>query len=210
MRTQRGCVLQPWTFELTMMQQAVLIAGVRGPDGIRKDHVAKLLLRWYRRCFILSAFTGREMMTPWEDDGGSFTGPSVGNPHHNTEPLPFAGEYTRGMLDVVKQYLKTCDEIPHHFQLHLMHGAEILGYKHPDREIRLFWNKVYSMIVNDMHLAPELESKMDFRLGDSEGNWRACEAGVTADPPKTRPREGKCVHEFSYISSTCIKCGAHD
>ena len=45
------CVLQPWVLNLTYMQQSVLITSVRGPDGIRKDHVAKLLLRWLRRCF---------------------------------------------------------------------------------------------------------------------------------------------------------------
>jgi len=31
-------VLQDWVHELTFMQQSVLIAAVRGPDGIRKDH----------------------------------------------------------------------------------------------------------------------------------------------------------------------------
>ena len=51
-----ACVLQDWVLELTMMQQSVLIAAVRGPDGIAKNHVAKLLLRWYRRCILKSAF----------------------------------------------------------------------------------------------------------------------------------------------------------
>ena len=71
------CVLQPWVLNLTYMQQSVLITSVRGPDGIRKDHVAKLLLRWLRRCFLVSAFDGRALTDPVEQGGGSFTGPSL-------------------------------------------------------------------------------------------------------------------------------------
>ena len=176
-------VLQDWVADLTLMQQAVLMAGVRGPDGIHKDHVSKLLLRSYRRCFIKSAFTGRNMWTPWEDDGGSFTGPSVHSPD-NARRMEFAGSYNQEtMTHVVKQYLKSVDEVPHHFQLHLMHGAEILGYKHPDPEIQEWWYKVYCMIVNDMHLVTETEARMDYRLGDKESNWRTCEAGIMAMGP---------------------------
>ena len=181
-------VLQDWVADLTLMQQAVLMAGVRGPDGIHKDHVSKLLLRWYRRCFIKSAFTGRNMWTPWEDDGGSFTGPSVIGPWPASReplvPVPFEGEdHQRGMTEIAKRYLRTVDEVPHHFQLHLMHGAEILGYKHPDPDIREWWYKVYCMIANDMHLVTETEARMDYRLGDKESNWRTCEAGIMAMGP---------------------------
>lgn len=71
------------------------------------------------------------------------------------------------------QYLQSLDELPHHFQLHFMHAAEIVGYKHPDPTIRLWWNHVYNELARDMHLNPESVEHMDARLGDDEAKWRA-------------------------------------
>ena len=159
-------VLQDWTNEITFMQQSVLIAAVRGPDGIRKEHPCKVLCRWLRRCFLLSAFDGRALTDPYEPGGGSFTGACL------TDDV-------NGLAHAVELYLKSIDELPHHFQLHLMHAAEILGYKHPDDGIRAWWNDFYLAIVRDAHLFPESEEQMDYRLGDKENQWRASEV-VTA------------------------------
>lgn len=173
-----GPVLLPWICGLTMMQQSVLIAAVRGPDGLPKDHVAKLMLRWLRRCVLYSAMDRRELTTPYESGGGSFTGPSI---HYGRLDMD-GGVWENGMAEVLKNYLRCVDEIPHHFQLHFMHAAEIIGYKHPDYRIRSWWNRTYLAIVNDAHLMPESEERMDFRLGDNERQWRACEE-VTAHGP---------------------------
>lgn len=179
-------VLQEWTQELTLMQQSVLIAGVRGPDGIRKDHPVKVLCRWFRRSFLVSAFERKTMWHPGEEGGGSFTGPVRGlyvDPQLNPASGNDVGDRMLtgwAALDwYAKEYLRYVDELPHHFQLHLMHGAEILGYKHPDTRTRMWWHEFYRSIVNDMHLKPEAESAMDKRLGDKEADWRAAEE-VTA------------------------------
>jgi hypothetical protein len=169
------------------MQQSVLIAAVRGPDGIRKDHVAKLLLRWLRRCVLFCAFDGGAVTNPYDPRGGSFTGPSIGEPYAPSADDQWTKEelrnyWTRAMEDKVRDYLRTVDELPHHFQLHLMHAAEIIGYKHPDMHIAEFWRHTYLMLVNDMHLMPELGQEMDMRLGDSEKNWRAREEVVAKGP----------------------------
>lgn len=173
----RGPVTQKWVHGLTFMQQSVLLAAIRGPDGIKKDHIAKLLCRWLRRCILLSAFEGRTIATPYELGGGSFTGPSMSSAFD-----PSQRSWQTFMHQVVKDVLSTTDELPHHFTLHLMHAAEILGYKHPDLTIRAWWNKTYLMFVNDMHLFPESEELMDKRLGDTEKDWRAREE-VTAKGP---------------------------
>lgn len=161
------------------MQQSVLITAVRGPDGLPKDHISKLLLRWLRRCILFSAMDRRELLTPYETGGGSFTGPSI-------PPPQTIGEWGDDMQDLVTDYLRRVDEMPHHFQLHFMHAAEILGYKHPIPGTRLFWHKTYLRIVNDARLEPESEARMDWRLGDSREQWLAAEA-VTA--------RGPCNHE---------------
>lgn len=148
-------VLQPWVEKLTFMQQSVLITAVRGPDGIPKDHIVKVLLRWYRRCILYCAF-GRKIITnPYTKGGGSFTGPC-----------------TTSLKNAIDGYLRSVDEVPHHFQLHFMHAAEILGYKHPNKEIAKRWFDFYCKIVNDAHLSIETKEQMEYRLGDSEKQWR--------------------------------------
>ncbi len=159
-------VLQDWVQELTMMQQSVLIAAVRGPDGIRKNHPVKVLCRWVRRCFLLSAFDRRALTDPYENGGGSFTGPC------RTDSV-------RDLDHALQLYLESTDELPHHFQAHFMHAAEILGYKHPDPVTREWWNRTYKVLVKDAHLFPESEQQMDMRLGDKEADWRKYEA-ITA------------------------------
>lgn len=71
----------------------------------------------------------------------------------------------------VHQYLRDLDAIPHHFQLHFMHAVEIVGYKHPDARIRMFWRCLYERLVHDMHVWPETEEQLDARLGDSREGW---------------------------------------
>lgn len=155
-------VLQPWVEELTFMQQSVLLTALRGPDTINKNHISKLLIRWLRRCVLYSAFDCAIINNPAKPGGGSFTGPSIAS--------KWQIEWEKQMDDIVSDYLQTVDELPHHFQLHFMHAAEIIGYKHPDIDIRTWWKNCYFTLVNDLHLNPETEAKMDFRLGDIEKN----------------------------------------
>jgi hypothetical protein len=158
-------VIQDWVNSLPMMQQTVLLTAVRGPDGLPKYGCVKMLLRWYRRCVLLSAMDGKVLKNPHDTNGGSFTGPSF-----KADDLHESG-WEVNMNDIVSDYLRTLDAIPHHFQLHFMHAAEILGYKHSDFRIRAWWNGVYYRLVNDMHLHPETEEEMNSRLGDSRAGW---------------------------------------
>lgn len=163
MKTYKSA-LQDWTIRLTIMQQSVLMSAVRGPDGIRKDHPVKVLCRWFRRSILISAFEGKPILDPYTKGGGSFTGPL---------------DVSKSIHDYIDIYLRHVDELPHHFQLHLMHAAEIVGYKHPDEMVRKFWHTFYLRVVNDAHLMPESEEAMDKRLGDNPDDWRAAEE-VTA------------------------------
>lgn len=184
---ERRSVLQDWVEKLTFMQQSVLISAVRGPDGIKKDHVAKLILRWFRRCILVSAFEGGVLMTPLDGGGGSFTGPSlqsktVAVSGLGIERVPDKVDWPLRMDDLLTDYLRTVDELPHHYQLHLLHASEIVGYKHSDPKIRAWWFHAYLRLVNDLHLLPESESLVDKRLGDNEAGWRAREEVTAAGP----------------------------
>lgn len=157
-------VIQPWVMELPLMQQTVLLTAIRGPDGTQKYGPTKMLLRWYRRCVLYSAMDQRIIEDPVDTGGGSFTGPSC----KTTVDEPF---WQPHMSKVVDEYLQAVDGIPHHFQLHFIHAAEIVGYKHDIPHIRRWWHAVYLRLVNDMHLHPETEAELDERLGDSREGW---------------------------------------
>ena len=200
-------VLQPWVSNLTLMQQTVLLTAIRGPDGVPKYGPTKMLLRWYRRCTLLSAMDKAVLTDPLSPGGGSFTGPSVplaalrSKAHERAlaredeaaarwwdltieeaiddqldedgwEPL---------LHEIVGLYLRELDAIPHHFQLHLLHAAEIVGFKHPDLRIRGWWLQTYERLVHDMHLWPETEEQMDRRLGDSRETWLERNDPATVD-----------------------------
>lgn len=166
-------VLQDWVADLPMMQQTVLLTAVRGPDNLPKYHPTKWLLRWYRRCILLSALDGKVLTDPLEPNGGSFTGPSL--QQFLVDGPIYQGDWCQALhAEVVTPYIRSLDEVPHHFQMHLMHATEIVGYKHPDEHlIRPWWANVYERLVHDMHLWPETEEQLDQRLGDSRAGWLA-------------------------------------
>lgn len=184
-----GPAQQTWVLEIPIMQQSVLFAAIRAPDGLRKDHPVKVLMRWYRRCVLLSAFDKRALTDPFEPGGGSFTGPftqdhakqycgNVGAGFYwcgNTVPY----EPWTAFNHMRKVYLAHVDEMPHHFQLHFMHAAQIVGVHHSDPGIREWWKHFYHMIVNDAHLNPESDAAMNLRLSDNSAEWMAREE-VTA------------------------------
>jgi hypothetical protein len=169
-------VLQDWVHNLSFMQQSVLLTATRGPDGVVKEHPAKDLLRWYRRCFLISAFEKKVFTDPYEQGGGSFTGPLIIWDRIMIGKVPTPTSYPinngKSIDNSLTLYINSLDAIPHHFQLHFLHAVEILGYKHPIEIIRVWWNKVYLALVHDMHLFPETEEQMDRRLGDSESQWK--------------------------------------
>ncbi len=162
----KGPVTQQWTHEITFMQQTVLLTAVRGPDGIAKYHPVKFLLRWYRRCILVSSLDGCVLDSPTDPRGGSFMGPSY-------DPSSGCMCWQEAMDGIVDRYLQSTDELPHHFQMHFMHAAEIVSYKHPEREVREWWGGVYWRLVHDMHLYPETEQQLDARLSDSRDGWLA-------------------------------------
>lgn len=167
-------VTQAWTHGLSMMQQTVLLTAIRGPDGLPKYGCVKMLLRWFRRCVVFSAMDRMVLASPLREGGGSFTGPSV-------DWRKTCGVWQTDMDEIVSEYLRSLDAVPHHFQMHFMHAVEILGYKHPVADVRQWWGEVYLRLVNDLHLHPETEAEMDDRLGDSRSGWlaRADEATAT-------------------------------
>jgi hypothetical protein len=137
------------------MQQSVLLSAIRNSDGVAKRHPGKQLIRFYRRCVLLSAFDGKQLWSPSTPGGGSFTGP--------VEDIELALDH----------FIDSRDEMSLHYYAHAMHAFQILGYKFPDEYYREFWLQAYTRMAHALHLWPEAMSEMDKRLGDGEENWRA-------------------------------------
>lgn len=177
-------VLQEWVTKIPMMQQTVLLTCVRGPDNVHKYHTSKYLLRWYRRCVLMSSMDHQVILDPADSRGGSFMGPSLKISRMELDDIiGIEGQFwwCERMNKLVDDYLRELDAVPHHFTMHFMHGAEILGYKHPSTITRSWWYKTYNRLVKDFHLLPEPESVLNERLGDNRDNWLKHSDPATAE-----------------------------
>jgi hypothetical protein len=154
-------VLQDWVMELPYMQQSVLLSAMRNADGVEKGHPSKDLIRWYRRCVVISAFDGVALIYPNSPGGGSYTGP--------VEDVNLA----------VDNFIRARDGMQLHYYAHTMHAFEIIGYKHPIDWIRKFWYNVYVRMCEALHCWPETEEQLNNRLGDSIEGWKAREDGAS-------------------------------
>jgi hypothetical protein len=144
--------VQPeWCRNLPLQQQSVLFLAGRGPDGIAKDHPCKPIHIAYRGCVFLAGKYGRAL--EWGEKADGFMSLDF-----------FAVDQV--WTKAVDQFFTHHDSLPHHYLNHLMHGAQILGYKHPDERFRDRWSKFYFRMVHEFHLNPETEAQMDKRLSD--------------------------------------------
>jgi hypothetical protein len=143
--------LPEWVDHLSLQQQAVLILGCRGPDGFPKYHQSKPLLYFYRSCIISAAHTGRHLR--------------VGE--HVNSLLTLRGFDDDGhWADQLSAFFDVVDELPLHYFTHLMHGAQIVAYKHPATLFRRRWLEFYQKCCDYLHVPIENEDEMDDRLSD--------------------------------------------
>lgn len=117
------------------MQQNVLISAIRGVDGYAKENKSKRITSALRKVILVDGGT----------NGHSFlTGLDLG-------------------VEDIEEFLADIDPYPMHFVMHLIYAIEIIGYKHPSREIKYIWLKAYCTIVEALHFNPEDEDQLDCR-----------------------------------------------
>lgn len=150
-RLKKSCVLQNWVFGIPMQQQTVLMAGIRGPDGIRKLHPMKAIVLAYRACVVKAAYFGRSLY--FDEVADTFMTMDV-----------ISDNDKWGLA--VRRFFDHIDELPHHYIMHLAHGAQIIGAHHCNLFLRGRWQRFYEACVDDAHMKPETSAEMNERLGD--------------------------------------------
>lgn len=167
--------VQPeWALALSIQQQSVLFLAARGPDGVEKFHPCKTIQRAYRATVLVAALYGRQL--EWGEAADTFMG---------LKEFANSSEWALA----VNMFFDNVDSLPHHFTMHLLHGAEILGYKHPDKRFRAKWREFYERGAESFHMAPETEEEMDKRLADwGRSHWEGQhESRRTGPRVRTRP-----------------------
>lgn len=140
-----------WMEALPLQQQAVLLLALRGPDGFQKHHSCKPILYRYRACILKAAHLGR--MLRFDEDCESL--------------MSLSHFYNKAHWEqLLKAFRETEDELPLHFYTHLMHGAQILAYKHPHYLVKNRWWSFYVQCCDYLHTPVETEEQMDQRLSD--------------------------------------------
>jgi hypothetical protein len=133
-------VVQDWLAELTYKQQTVLLTAIRGCDGVGKEDISKKFVRKYRSIVLKNAAPG--------DGPDTFMKTNIGSQE-------------------IESFVEHLDHYPMHWLFHFIHAVEIVGYKHPNREIANWSECLYKMIVSALHMRPETEKEMDIRLADA-------------------------------------------
>jgi len=153
----RLSVIQPWLEFLPLRMQSVLLLSARGPDTHRCPEVKKLT-RWIRGLVFVP-----------------------GNPDNVVEFM-FADLPPRiSEKSAVHRELEFTSQ---HFYSHLMHGLEVIGYKHPDSDIRSYGFYLYEDMCSIFHLPVEPVEEFEHRL--RQMGW----------PGGTQPRDGREAFEL--------------
>lgn len=144
-------ILQPWVEKLGLRHQGVLLGAVRGPDGVSRECPAKALVRSYRAAVLVC---------------------HCGDPAKAKSYIEEVGydELIARMSAVAKSH----DDLPHHFLLHLVHAAEIVGYKGPRPGlVSVAWGWFYQKMCHKFHVTAETEAELDLRLNADEETFGA-------------------------------------
>lgn len=144
-------ILKDWVMELGIRHQGVLLSAVRGCDTAAKHDWSKLIVRALRS-EILNAHCGDAMKA------SSFLSP--------LSPVNLNKAF-------VNLFYNGFDHYPNHYVMHLVHAIEILGYKHPDEDLRYEYNLAYQKFIKKLHLNPETEEQLDIRLNKNEADFAA-------------------------------------
>lgn len=137
-------VVKSWIADIPFKMQVVLLSALRGCDGIPKEDISKQITRAFRSVLLFPAVTNH-------NDPNMFMSVDPDLDKH------------------IAYFSQHLDHYPNHFVTHLIHAFEIVGYKHPDLDVRNLWFAGYKACAEGMHLRIEAEHSLDERLSGDYG-----------------------------------------
>lgn len=155
-------VLHDWVCDLTFQMQALLLTAMRGPDENNKFNAAKAIIRYLRGVVI----------KPAGDWNGTNNNDFMWGEYiqiHTTEASnghPESKYSVKLFQKYADDFWQDHDEYPHHFIMHLVHCAEVVGYNHPDETVAAHWLKFYFNACDAFHMNPETYIELHGRLND--------------------------------------------
>lgn len=135
-------VLQDWVSTMPIKMQSVCMTSVRGPDNFRYPSV-KVANRWIRSQLFLDADPSNPFIVKPGD-------PSI---------------LDQIFLDNLQEEMEYTSV---HYFTHVMHAFQIIGYHHPQEGTRAMASFVYGEFCIWLHVNPETQSAMDYRLRTPE------------------------------------------
>lgn len=154
-------MLQEWVEEIPLREQGVLVLALRGPDGVRKEHGAKNLVRAMRACVMNTGATGQPLV------------PGTNLPDDSFMQMFRVGHVDDGpWQEACIEFYRSWDEFNVHFLFHFAHAAAILGIRYSinnensTERIRKRWWDLYLRCVHKCHCNPETPEQIINRLKD--------------------------------------------
>lgn len=148
-------VLQDWVVACPLREQGVLVLALRGPDGVRKEHGAKNVVRALRGCVMVTGATGQALVLGFDLPDDSFMQMyRIGH----VQEAPWQ--------EAVIEFFRSWDEMNVHFLFHLLHACAVLGIRHPEDRIRMRWWDFYTRGMRKAHVNGESPSQLIERLKD--------------------------------------------
>jgi hypothetical protein len=138
-------VVHDWVSSLPFTQQAVLLLSLRGADGVSKNDRSKFITQFIRGVVLKPAYPGFSSEDDYEPDG-------------------FMRCDFQNFVRDANYFHSDVDMLPHHFYLHLIHAAEIIGYSHPDELVQANFLAFYNHCCKSFHMIPETREQLFKRL----------------------------------------------
>lgn len=140
-------VLQDWVMLLPLREQGTLLTAVRGCDDEPKTWTrtgvayspGRRITAYVRWCFMNPA-DPREV----DHEEGAFF---MSAPPERFKPSEFG-------------------HLPQHWYAHIMHALEVVGYRHPNDDVSRTANRMYRLMVRNLHCEPESRENMIARLSE--------------------------------------------
>lgn len=145
-------VLQDWVMGLPLRAQGTLLTGVRGCD-LAPKHLATI--DDTHGCSTGESMSDRHLV--------AFLRFCVLNPADPREIDSAPGSWFQS-TPPPKWKPSEFGHYPLHWNSHVMHCFEVIGYCHPDLELRRQAREVYLRMVHSLHLNPETPEQMNERL----------------------------------------------